>query len=280
MTSSAHTGGEQTLAPPPPPSQRLGRPTEPTGRTLPRIEVALRFLLVGMVMIPTTVLYLALCVLLTPFRVLRIRAGNLYGKVVGRSTQRIMGIVPEIHGFAGVEEHRPALYVMNHCSTIDMWIGMWLCPYRGCGVAKKEIVRIPVFGLAFLASGHLLLDRGNKERAIASMTAVQRLVQAKALSIWMWPEGTRSRDGKLRDFKKGFVHLAIATRLPVVPIVSHNADLYWKGTWRVRPGCLQMEVLDPIDTTHWTADTVDEHLAEVRSAFVRVLESRQLPDLR
>lgn len=267
---------EQTLAPPPPPAERLGRPTRPSGRTLSKPEVALRFLLVSLVMIPATAGYVLLCLLLLPWRVVRIQAGNLYGKVVGRSVQWIVGIRPEIHRFEVVERSRPAIYVMNHCSTIDMWIGMWLCPYRGCGIAKKEIVRIPIFGLAYLASGHLLVDRGNRGRAIASMKQVADIVAKHRLSIWMWPEGTRSRDGKMRGLKKGFAHLAIATKLPIVPVVAHSADTYWKGTWSITPGTVQLEILDPIDTSEWTTEHLDEHISEVKAAFTRVLEARQL----
>ncbi len=269
-------GPEQTLAPPALPGDRLARSTRPSGAPLGRFGVLLRFALIALIMVPVTAVYMLVCILLLPSRVLRIQTGNLYGKLIGRSVQRIMGVVPEIHGHERVDSRMPALYVMNHTSTIDMWIGMWLCPYRGCGTAKKEIVRVPVFGLAYWASGHLLVDRGNKDRAIASMKKVADLVQAKGLSIWMWPEGTRSRDGVLRPFKKGFVHLALATGLPVVPVVAHNADQYWKGTWAVTPGRLQMEVLDPIPTTGWSAATIDEHLAEVRGAFARALEPRQV----
>ncbi len=277
MTASVSAPGpEQTLAPPPLPQDRLGRQIRPPGTQLSRLGVSIRFGLVALIMVPTTFVYLLLCILLAPFRVLRIRAGNLYGKIVGRSMQWIIGIVPEIHGYERVDPEQPALYVMNHTSTADMWIGMWLCPYKGCGTAKKEIVRVPVFGLAYLASGHLLIDRANKKRAIASMNQIQTLVQQENLSIWMWPEGTRSRDGKLRTFKKGFVHLALATGLPVVPVVAHSADRFWKGTWTVTPGQLQMEILDPIPTTGWSVDTIDEHLAEVRAAFARVLDPRQL----
>lgn len=277
MTASVSAPGpEQTLAPPPLPGDRLGRTIPPTGEPLSRLGVVLRFALIAAIMVPVTAIYVLLCVVLLPSRLLRIQAGNLYGKVIGRSVQRVIGIVPEVHGYDRIDPAVPALYVMNHTSTIDMWIGMWLCPYRGCGTAKKEIVRVPVFGLAYLVSGHLLIDRGNKERAIASMKKVQTLVAAKRLSIWMWPEGTRSRDGRLRPFKKGFVHLALATGLPIVPVVAHSADRYWKGTWAVAPGQLQMEVLDPIPTTGWSADTIDEHLAEVRTAFARVLDPRQL----
>ena len=123
-----------------------------------------------------------------------------------------------------------------------MFLGMWLCPYGGVGIAKQEITRIPVFGLAYKLSGHLLLDRGNKERAIASMDLLVKVVKKHDLSIWLWPEGTRSRQGELLPFKKGFVHLAIATGLPIVPIVTHNAPRVWPvGTFRFSPGEVQVK---------------------------------------
>jgi 1-acyl-sn-glycerol-3-phosphate acyltransferase len=159
-----------------------------------------------------------------------------------------------------------------------MWIGMWLCPFRGCGSAKKEIVRIPIFGLAYLLSGHLLIDRGNLESAKSSMEAAARVVKKHRLSLWMWPEGTRSKDGRLQPLKKGFVHMVIATGLPVIPVVSRNADLLWPGkTFRITPGDLDMEVLPPIDTSSWTLDDVDAAAKQVHDVFVAALPERQRP---
>lgn len=260
----------------PTPQDRLGRPVEPSSAPLSLFGVLLRLIVVAMVMVPVSVLYWVLCLALLPWRLLRIQAGNAYGKLIGRIVQRLMGVVPEVHGRPRMEEARPAIYLMNHTATIDMWIGMWLCPWGGCGMAKKEIVRVPVFGQAYWLSGHLLLDRGNREKAIASMKAVETLVEKHRLSMWVWPEGTRSRSGRLKRFKKGFVHLAIATGLPIVPCVAHNAHLYWPGGgFKVRPGRLQMEILEKIPTTDWSVDTVDEHIDEVMAAFRAALGESQ-----
>ena len=260
----------------PTPAERLGRPVEPSKPPLNPLSVFVRLLIVGAILIPVSVVYFVVCILLIPWRVQRIELGNLYGKIIGRTMQRMMGIIPEIHHLERVEEARPAFYLMNHTATIDMWIGMWLCPWRGCGPAKKEIVRVPFFGQAYWLSGHLLLDRGSREKAIASMAKVQALASKHDLSLWMWPEGTRSRSGRLKRMKKGFVHLAIATGLDIVPVVAHNAHMYWPGGgFKVRPGRLQMEILPPISTKGWSPDTVDEHVDQVMAAFTAALGENQ-----
>jgi 1-acyl-sn-glycerol-3-phosphate acyltransferase len=170
----------------------------------------------------------------------------------------------------------PVLVVCNHTSTVDMWIGMWLNPVGACGVAKREILRIPFFGLIYWLTGHLLLDRSNLQKSIKSMAEIGRFVRQNKLGVWMWPEGSRSREGALKPFKKGFVHMAIATGLPVLPIVSHDADRMWPGgSFKIRPGDLQMEVLPPIDTSEWTKEQASEHVSEVRSIIRAALRDRQ-----
>ncbi|MEE2829939.1 MAG: lysophospholipid acyltransferase family protein [Myxococcota bacterium] len=225
---------------------------------------------------PASLLYITICLILLPSRTLRIRAGNLYGKTLGPMVMWMSGIRPVIQNRERVNASRPALYVCNHASTIDMWVGMWLCPYGGCGVAKKQIVKLPFFGQAYLLSGHLLLDRSNRERAIKSMERVQHVVGKHRLSMWMWPEGTRSATGRLQPLKKGIVHLAVATGLPIVPIVFHDADLRWPGrSMRPSPGDLRIEVLEPIDTSLWQAETAGEHAVELWSVFQASLGERQ-----
>jgi len=228
------------------------------------------------VMVPLSFLYYGLCIILLPSRYARILLGNLYGKIIGRTIQIVSGITPVIRHRDRVQESAPCLYVCNHTSTMDMWIGMWLCPYGGCGVAKKEIVKVPFFGQAFWLSGHLMLDRSNRESAIASMERVRKVVQKHGLSLWMWPEGTRSKDGRLIPFKKGFVHMAISTGLPVVPVVFHDADLLWPGrTMKVTAGELHMDVLEPIDTSNWKTETAGEHAAQVWGILNDALSERQ-----
>jgi lysophosphatidate acyltransferase len=198
---------------------------------------------------------IALMLLALPFRPLRVRIGNLCGKMIGPMIARIVGAK-----------------VINHSSSLDIFISMGLCPYGGCGVGKKEILRIPFFGQAYWLAGHLLLDRGNSTKAIASMEKLSNFVKANDLSIWIWPEGTRSIDGKLISFKKGFVHLALATGLPIVPVILHGAHKVWPAkTMQFYPGEVRVEVLDPIQTNTWSKETINEHVEEVKGLMAKGL---------
>jgi len=248
---------------------------EPQPRARHKISVILRIFIAFCIIAPGSVVYVGICILLLPSRALRIRTGNLYGKIMGQVVFRLAGIKPVIKNRERMHAG-PAIFVCNHTSTVDMWVSMWLCPIGGCGVAKKEIARLPFFGQAYLLSGHLLIDRGDRQKAVASMAAAREVVRKNKLSLWMWPEGTRSRDGRLQPLKKGFVHLAIAMGLPIVPLVFHDADLRWRGaSFHVVPGELQIEVLEPLDTSSWKAETAAEHARELWLRFHRTLSERQ-----
>ena len=217
-------------------------------------------------------LCMALMVLALPFRTLRIRIGNFCGKMIGPFITRIVGTKLINPDYQKLRNSRPAIYVTNHTSALDIFISMAICPYGGCGVGKKEVVRIPFFGWAYWLSGHLLIDRGNREKAVASMKELSKFVNDKKLSIWIWPEGTRSMDGKLIPFKKGFVHLALATNLPIVPVIFHGAHKRWPAkTMQFYPGEVKVEVLDSIDTKDWNKDRIEAHANQVKSVMAEAL---------
>ena len=208
---------------------------------------------------------MCLMILALPFRTLRVRIGNFCGKMIGPVVSWLIGAKIINPDSEKLNSSKPAIFVSNHASALDVFIGMALCPYGGCGVGKKEILKIPFFGLAYWLAGHLLIDRGNNAKAVASMKKLSDFVKAKGLSIWIWPEGTRSLDGKLIPFKKGFVHLALATGLPVVPVIVHGAHKVWPAkTMQFYPGEVKVEVLDPIKTDDWNRETVDKHVEEVK----------------
>ncbi len=211
---------------------------------------------------------MTLMILALPFRTLRIRIGNFCGKMIGPFITRIVGTKLINPDSQKLRNSGPAIYVTNHTSALDIFISMAICPYGGCGIGKKEVVRIPFFGWAYWLSGHLLIDRGNREKSVASMNKLSKLVNDKKLSIWIWPEGTRSMDGKLIPFKKGFVHLALATGLPIIPVIFHGAHKVWPAkTMQFYPGEVRVEVLEPIPTDSWSKDTIDDHVAEVRKVM-------------
>jgi 1-acyl-sn-glycerol-3-phosphate acyltransferase len=240
----------------------------------------LRFSLGSIVMVAAAVVFMVLMLFLLPWRALRLKTCNYYGKIVGRTVLACAGARPVIHNRQRLHDAFPAIYVSNHTSTLDMWMGMWLCPVGGGGIAKKEIMRIPGIGQLYFLSGHPLIDRSNRERAIATMNKMARFMKKHRLGLWIWPEGTRSMTGELGPFKKGFVHAALATEMPIVPIVVWNATRIWpRGRTRFQPGDLHIEVLPAIQTTDWTQDTVLEHVDQVRQAFVTCL-AQPSPELR
>jgi len=225
----------------------------------------------------STVIIVAL-VLLIPSRLARVKVCNFYGKTVGPTIAWIAGVTPNVANRERLDGSMPAIYVSNHTSTLDLFIGIWLCPYGGCGVLKKEVARVPFFGQLALLSGHLLIDRGNKERAVEALKGTAEFVKKNRLGIWIMPEGTRSKDGHLLPFKKGFVHMAIAAGLPVVPVIVHGAHKNWeKGTFRFQPMTLDIEVLEPIDTKDWKEETAGEHAEQVHQVFAKLLRDDQKP---
>ena len=215
---------------------------------------------------------MTLMILALPFRTLRIRIGNFCGKMIGPFITRIVGTELINPDSQKLKNSGPAIYVTNHTSALDIFISMAICPYGGCGIGKKEVVRIPFFGWAYWLSGHLLIDRGNREKAVASMNKLSKFVNDKKLSIWIWPEGTRSMDGKLIPFKKGFVHLALATGLPIIPVIFHGAHKRWPAkTMQFYPGEVRVEVLNPIDTKDWNKDNIEAHVNQVKSVMSEAL---------
>lgn len=222
------------------------------------------------------VIFAVVCTLILPWRVARIRVCNLFGHIIGRAILAITGTTISGTAKADIEPTAPAIYVSNHTSPIDIFLGIWVAPFGTCGVAKKEVAYYPFFGQLYLVSGHLRIDRKNSGRAIEALQQTAELVKKNGLGIWIWPEGTRSADGRLRPFKKGFAHLAIATGLPVVPVVVEGAHRLWrKNSFVIHPGEVRVRVLPAISTKDWSLDTLEKNVAEVHRAINEALPPEQ-----
>lgn len=245
-----------------------------------RVAISLiRFALGFVFMAVASVVTLAVLIILLPFRVARIKVANVYGKTVGRVVVAVAGVTMDVENRAWLRSDMPAVFVMNHASSLDAFIATSLAPYGTCGIFKREIVRIPFFGQAAWLSGHVLLDRSNHLGSVRSLDAAAALFRKKGLGVLFFPEGTRSRDGRLQPFKRGFVHVAIATGFPVVPIVVHGAHRNWrKGDFlNFTSMRLRIEILRPIDTKDWSNATSALHAQELHDVFVRHLPEDQQP---
>lgn len=236
-------------------------------------------LLVGLLVLAVLVpIALLILIPLLPWRWTRLRISNHLGTCLGWTIMKVSGCPLELVGREAISSERRALYVGNHTSIYDTFLSIWLAPTGTVGVAKKQIIYYPFFGLAWLLSGNLSIDRSNPERAIASLEDLARVVDENRLSIFMWPEGHRSKDGRLLPFKKGAAYLALRTRLPIIPVVIEGAHRAWpKGSLALTPARIRVTFLPAIDTAEWTEDHLARHLEEVREAFIGALPPEQRP---
>lgn len=131
---------------------------------------------------------------------------------------------------------------------------------------------MPLMGRMLEEADFILFDRSDRDAALAACDeAAERIRQGYSLCIA--PEGTRSYDNRLEPFKKGAFHIALQTRVPIVPIVVKNATELWpRGQMFVRPGTLHIEVLKPISTKRWSKESLGEHLEKLQHSFQRALD--------
>ncbi len=181
----------------------------------------------------------------------------------------LAGLKLDVGGEGHLWSHRPAVFVFNHQSSMDALIVAKLLAKDFTGIGKKEIANFPVVGPLFRFGDVILIDRSNTEKAIEAMKPVRDAVQKEGLSVTLAPEGTRSPGKQLGPFKKGAFHIAMQAEVPMVPIVIHNAnDSLPKGRNFPRPATVHVTVLPPVDTSHWSPDTITEHIADVRQMFL------------
>lgn len=180
--------------------------------------------------------------------------------------------VSVVSGREHLEAHRPCVFVFNHQSKLDVPVLIHLLQHDFTGVAKKEVRTVPVIGQIFDVAGMVFIDRGDSAKARAQLEPAVRKLRDEGVSLVLAPEGTRSSTPRLGPFKKGAFHIAMQAGVPMVPIVMRNTgELMWRGAQLIKPGTVEVQVLPPVDTSSWTPQTVDAHVAEVRQQFLTTL---------
>ena len=203
-------------------------------------------------------------------------AVNFSVSVFADTASALIGLNLDIEGEHHLWSHRPAVFVFNHQSNVDLVVIARLLRRDITGVGKREIRDIPIIGRVLEACGVVLIDRRNTANAIAAMSPLVDAMRVEGKSVCLSPEGTRSTTSKLAEFKKGAFHLAMQAGVPMVPIVIHNSgDVQPKGDILYHPGTVKVEVLPPVDTSAWSEETINEHISEVRGMFLQALGQDQ-----
>ncbi len=193
--------------------------------------------------------------------------------LIGELGLSLAGVQLRVRGERNLWDQRPAVFLFNHQSQLDMAILCKLMREGFTAVAKKELANDPVFGLAFRLAGVAFVDRGGHGDARQALEpAVRRL--RDGISVLIAPEGTRSVTPALGEFKKGAFHMAMQAGVPVVPIVIRNAgELMWRDAVTIRPGRVDVVVHPAIAVSAWTVSELTERVAEVRQLYVDTLAS-------
>jgi putative phosphoserine phosphatase/1-acylglycerol-3-phosphate O-acyltransferase len=184
----------------------------------------------------------------------------------------LAGVKLNVEGEEHLWSHRPAVFIFNHQSAVDAPVVGALLRRDLTAVAKKELARDPrMVPINFLVQP-ALIDRGNTQQAKKALEPVVAKLR-EGYSIAIAPEGTRSPTPKLGRFKKGAFHMAMQGGVPIVPIVIRNAgEIMWKGSYFIRPGTIDVEVLPPIPTDDWKMEEIGRRVDDVRRQFLEVLE--------
>jgi len=185
----------------------------------------------------------------------------------------LTGVKLEVEGEEHLDTNRPAVFVFNHQSGLDPFILGAVLRRDVTAVAKKQLAWDPrVAPIGYLVNV-AYVDRGNTAQAKEALAPALERLKA-GVSVAMAPEGTRSRTQRLGRFKKGAFHLALQAGVPIVPIVIRNSgDVMWARSNVVRPGTVQVRVLQPVSTQHWSVEGLDARVADVRQMFVDTLAS-------
>jgi 1-acyl-sn-glycerol-3-phosphate acyltransferase len=210
--------------------------------------------------------------LLRPRSDITMKAGRLWS----RALLWAVGARVEYVGLEHARSRLPCIFIANHQSSVDIWALVSVLPAPTRFVAKQSLFRLPVLGWAMAAGGFISIDRADRARAIRSLHIAAERVRS-GRPVILFAEGTRSRDGTLRPFKKGPFHLALAARVPVVPVaISGSWEVLRPGTARLRPGPVRVEFLPPLDVTGFLPSDHEGLLREVHGRLERAL--RAAPD--
>ena len=164
-----------------------------------------------------------------------------------RAATRLAGVRVETVGLERLDRSRNYIYMVNHVSNADPPIVIPALPHRTSVMVKKELFRVPLLGRAMRMARLVAIDRANKEAAIASVRSAADVIQS-GLDMTVFPEGTRSRDGRLLPFKKGPFYMAIETGVPIVPVtILGTFEILPKGRFSIRPGTATLIFHPPVE---------------------------------
>jgi len=200
------------------------------------------------------------------------RDGNhphLIARAWARSILFVSGIRVRIDGLEHLPTDGSCILMPNHQSNYDIPVLLGCLPVQFRWLAKAELFKIPIFGRGMRGCGYISIDRSNRKSAFHSLNEAAIKIR-NGVSVLIFPEGTRSRDGQIIAFKKGGFVLSVDAGVPIIPIViSGTRAVMPKGRLLIRTQAVRMRILAPIATSGYTRKNKDDLMAVVRETICK-----------
>lgn len=170
---------------------------------------------------------------------------------------KILGLKIILRNAEILEVSRPCVFISNHQHNLDIIPGSHTLPKRTVSLGKRSLIYIPIFGQFYWLAGNILINRSNKKSAFDTMDEAARSIKEKNTSVWIMPEGTRSKGRGLLPFKKGPFITAIKADVSIVPIaISNYVKRINLNRWNA--GTIIVEVLPALSTKGMSLDDVND----------------------
>ena len=182
-----------------------------------------------------------------------------------------------VHGSENIRADRNYIYMANHCSLLDTPALFAYLPHQFRIMAKKELFLIPFMGWHLYTAGNFPIERGDARKTALSLRKVIDGLKA-GKSLMLFPEGTRSPDGRLQEFKLGAFKIALRSKLPIVPVAIRGTHkLLPKHSLAPRPGRVEVIIGNPIETAGNGEKPLGALVKETRDAIAANLDESQVP---
>lgn len=189
------------------------------------------------------------------------------GKFWSRMNLFLAGARIKISGIENISKSTSYIVMSNHQSQFDVWSLIGYLPLQLRWVMKKELRKVPIFGLGCERMGHIFIDRGNTDKSHKELTVLKDKF-SKGASVVFFPEGTRSPDGMLLPFKKGGFVMSLQTGIPILPVTVNGSRLLLpKDSTKFRPGTIRIIIHKPIPVDGFSYETKEALMDTVRQVI-------------
>ena len=188
----------------------------------------------------------------------------------------LVGVRVEVKGLEVIDPNQTYIFTPNHQSFIEVPLLVTFLKRNLAYLAKKELFKYPIWKQGIKLIGVVPVDRSNTQAAVESARlATENLRRGKSYAIY--PEGTRSRDGRLLPFKKGAFMMAIDAGVPIVPVsISGSTKIMPKGEIKIFPATDRITVHKPISTDAYSKENVTELMKETRAKVISALSEEEI----